>query len=128
MNQDAPTFLGTVMKAVACTPNQSFDRAAYESEVVAPTRSIRRLMEELGEREPDAARAREVLEKLRAILEAKKVSPEERDAWMREVLAGSSYGGELADLAPAAPPPAGPDAADEIRARARQWSAALQPA
>jgi len=128
MSQDAPTFLGTVIKAIACTPNQSFDRASYERDVVAPTRSIRQLVKELDEREPDEAQAREVLEKLRAILEAKKVSPEERDAWMREVLAGSPHGDRLADLVPPPPPPAGPAAADEIRARAKQWSEALQPA
>ena len=37
MGEYKPSFVGLVLKAIACTPNRSLDAIAYEAEVVQPT-------------------------------------------------------------------------------------------
>jgi len=126
MTEDAPTFLGSVMKAIACTPNLNFDPESYERGVVEPTRALRRMEDELGEGEVDERRAREVVERLSGILEAKALPPQERGEWLREVVAAHPLKDRLTDLVPAATAE-DIDEAAELRAEALRRKAAFQP-
>jgi [acyl-carrier-protein] S-malonyltransferase len=81
-----PTFLGSVMKAIACTPNKNFDNAAYERGVIEPARKIRRLQEQLADAKPSAEQMREVMDLLLLIFETKMVDMDEREDRVKEIL------------------------------------------
>jgi len=93
-------FLGSVMKAIACTPNQCFDNELYQKGVIEPARRIRQLQEELGDQPPDEARMREALELLFRIFETKGVDPAEREDRIKEILAKSRLEALFPDLFP----------------------------
>jgi [acyl-carrier-protein] S-malonyltransferase len=81
-----PTFLGSVMKAIACTPNKNFDNDAYDKGVIEPARKIRRLQEQLGDAKPTPEQMREVMELLLLIFETKFVDMDEREDRVKEIL------------------------------------------
>ena len=86
MAEYTPTFLGSVLKAIACTPNKNFDQQAYEVGVLEPARRIRKLWDELGEQRPSDEQIREVMQLLLQIFETKMVDGEERDDRLRDIL------------------------------------------
>jgi [acyl-carrier-protein] S-malonyltransferase len=86
MAEYTPTFLGSVLKAIACTPNKNFDQQAYEAGVLEPARRIRKLWDELGEQRPSDEQIREVMQLLLQIFETKMVDGEERDDRLRDIL------------------------------------------
>jgi [acyl-carrier-protein] S-malonyltransferase len=86
MAEYTPTFLGSVLKAIACTPNKNFDQQAYEAGVLEPARHIRKLWDELGEQRPSDEQIREVMQLLLQIFETKMVDVEERDERIRGIL------------------------------------------
>ncbi len=98
--QHTPSFLGSVMKAIACTPNRNFDEAAYERGVLAPSRRIRKMWEEKGDARPSDDEIREVLKMLVGILETKQVDPAERRERLEEIRAKHALGSLVADLMP----------------------------
>jgi len=81
-----PTFIGSVMKHIACTPNKNFDEAAYDRGVIEPASRIRKLQEILGEERPSDLQMREVMALLLTIFETKFVDMEEREDRVRETL------------------------------------------
>lgn len=81
-----PSFFGSVLKAIACTPNNNPDDAIYETEVLGPCRRIRQMMAELGDKRPEEAEMRETLALLRRIFQAKLTDPAEREERFREIL------------------------------------------
>ena len=78
MEQARTTFLGAVLKEIACTPNANFDPDDYRRRVVDPVRELRKLDDETRPGELPEDRRREVFGVLRAVLEAKGVDPDER--------------------------------------------------
>jgi hypothetical protein len=106
MTEHKPSFVGLVLKAIACTPNRSSDATAYEAEVVQPTRSIRSVQASLGDQPLPAEQMREMLFSLVAILRAKRVDEDEIRDRVGEVL-GAARNIDLPDLptllGPAAP-------------------------
>ncbi len=78
MEQARTTFLGAVLKEIACTPNANFDPDDYRRRVIDPVRDLRKLDDETRPEELPEDRRREVLGMLRAVLEAKGVDPDER--------------------------------------------------
>lgn len=95
-----PTFLGSVMKCIACTPNKNFDDDAYTRGVIEPARRIRKLQEELGDRTPTEEQMREVMGLLLTIFETKQVDWDEREDRVREVLDRNALHGVFPDLLP----------------------------
>lgn len=89
------TFLGAVLKEIACTPNANFDPEDYRRRVIEPVRQIRQLDEQTGDRDLPEERRREVLETLAAVLDAKGVDPDERADRLSGV--ASRFGVDLRD-------------------------------
>ena len=83
MIERKPAFLGSVLKAVVCTPNQGDDDQAYQREVVEPVKRWRRLWSEGAQLSPDDQR--EVLAQLARIFEVKRVDPAEQRDRLREI-------------------------------------------
>lgn len=81
-----PSILGSVMKAIACTPNKNFDEAAYERGVLEPAQRIRRLQEDLNDGRPSDAQLRQVMDDLLLIFATKQVDWSEREDRLREIL------------------------------------------
>lgn len=81
-----PPFLGSVMKAIACTPNKNFDNEAYDKGVIEPARRIRKLQEELGDARPSDEQIKEVMSMLLTIFETKMVDHDEREDRIKEIL------------------------------------------
>lgn len=81
-----PSLLGSVMKAVACTPNKNFDDQAYEKGVIEPCRTIRKLHDELGDARPSDEQIKEVIGFLLTIFETKIVDMDEREDRLKEIL------------------------------------------
>jgi hypothetical protein len=98
MERTGPTFLGAVMKEIACTPNTNFDPEDYRCRVIEPVRRIRRMDADVGAGDVPELRRREVAEMLASVLEAKGVEPTERE----ERLAGLARRFGLAEERPAA--------------------------
>ncbi|MHC4560396.1 MAG: hypothetical protein ACYS80_24190 [Planctomycetota bacterium] len=80
-----PSVLGSIMKAVACTPNRNSDSQTYEQGVIVPARMIRKLWDELGDERPSDEQIREAIEALLLIFETKVVDIEERNERLREI-------------------------------------------
>jgi len=95
-----PSFLGSVMKAVACTPNKNFDDAAYDRGVIEPARKIRRMMEELGDAAPSTEQIREAISLLLTIFETKMVDMDEREDRLREIIELHKLEAVFPDLLP----------------------------
>ncbi|MFO0949212.1 MAG: hypothetical protein U1D30_25425 [Planctomycetota bacterium] len=95
-----PTFLGSVMKAIACTPNKNFDNAAYEKGVIEPARKIRKLQEELGDARPSDEQMKEVMAYLLTIFETKMVDHDEREDRIKEILDRNHLHALFPDLLP----------------------------
>lgn len=95
-----PTFLGSVMKAIACTPNKNFDNDAYDRGVIEPARKIRKLQEELNDERPTDEQMREVMSLLLTIFETKMVDMEEREDRLREILDRNQLHELFPDLLP----------------------------
>ena len=100
MAEYVPTFLGSVMKAIACTPNKNFDEAAYDRGVIEPARKIRKLQEELGDARPSDEQIREVMDYLLTIFETKMVDWDEREDRLREILDRNGLHALFPDLLP----------------------------
>lgn len=86
MAEYVPTFLGSVMKAIACTPNKNFDNDAYDKGVIEPAAKIRKLQEELEDQRPSDSQMKEVMILLLTIFDTKMVDMEEREDRIRETL------------------------------------------
>jgi [acyl-carrier-protein] S-malonyltransferase len=86
MTTSTPTFLGSVMKAIACTPNRNVDAQAYDTGALQPARHIRKRWNELGDRRPSDDEIREVMALLARILETKMVDVEERADRVAEIV------------------------------------------
>lgn len=95
-----PTFLGSVMKAIACTPNKNFDNDAYEKGVIEPARKIRKLQEELGDARPSDEQMKEVMSYLLTIFETKMVDQDEREDRLKEILDRNDLHALFPDLLP----------------------------
>ncbi len=87
MTDYRPSLLGSVMKAVACTPNRNFDEASYQRGVIEPAQQIRRLQEELGDARPSDEQIRQVIAWLEGILDCKQVDRQERAERLSEIVA-----------------------------------------
>jgi len=98
-----PTFLGSVMKAIACTPNKNFDDDAYTRGVIEPAQKIRKLQEELEEERPSDEQIIEVMSWLLTIFETKQVDMEEREDRIKEILDRNDLHGLFPDLLPLKP-------------------------
>ena len=98
-----PTFLGSVMKQIACTPNKNFDNDAYEKGVIEPAAKIRKLQEKLGDERPTDQQMREVMALLLIIFETKMVDMEEREDRVRETLERTQCHEVFPDLLPLKP-------------------------
>lgn len=83
MSERQPSFLGSVLKAVVCTPNLGDDDAAYQRDVVEPVREWRRLWE--AGAVLSAGQQQEVLAQLVRIFEVKRVDPAEQRDRLREI-------------------------------------------
>ena len=97
-----PCFLGSVMKAVACTPNKNFNDAEYNEGVIEPARQIRRMMEELGHAPPSSAQTREAISLLLTIFATKQVDMDEREDRLREIIELHKLEAVFPDLLPLA--------------------------
>jgi len=86
MSDFKPTFLGSVLKVIACTPNRNEDIQAYEQGVIAPSRELRKLADSIGDKKPDTAQVNDVLQTLKSILEVKQVDKQEQDERLQEVI------------------------------------------
>ncbi len=95
-----PTFLGSVMKAIACTPNKNFDEDAYDRGVIQPARKIRKLQEELEDERPTDEQMKEVMDFLLTIFETKRVDMDEREDRVREILDRNQLHDVFPDLLP----------------------------
>ena len=80
-----PTFHGSVLKAIVCTPSKGSDGDAYQRVVVEPTRRLRALWEKLGVERPTDDQIREALGILKAIFELKQVDLAERNERLHEI-------------------------------------------
>lgn len=85
MSDYTPSVLGSIMKAVACTPNKNPDTQAYEQGVVVPARKIRKLWGELGDERPTDAQIQDAVQGLLEIFETKRVDMKERNDRLREI-------------------------------------------
>ena len=83
MTERQPSFLGSVLKAVVCTPNTGDDDAAYQREVVAPVKQWRRLWEEAADLSAD--QKSEILAQLVRIFEVKRVDAAEQQDRLKEI-------------------------------------------
>jgi len=99
-----PTFLGSVMKAIACTPNKNFDDDAYDRGVIEPARKIRKLHEELGDARPTDEQMKEVMSLLLTIFETKMVDMDEREDRLKEILDRNHLHELFPDLLPLVKP------------------------
>ncbi len=117
-----PTFYGSVLKAIACTPNLNPDTRVYESEVLPRARRLREAQTALGDAAPDPVQMRDALAELVAILRAKRVPADE----IRERLQDISTlhpGGSWNEDAPREPAVVAPAAAPiERPAASEPWS------
>ncbi|MBX7167801.1 MAG: hypothetical protein K1X74_15825 [Pirellulales bacterium] len=100
MAEYVPTFLGSVMKAIACTPNKNFDDDAYDRGVIEPARKIRKLQEELGDARPSDEQIKEVMGLLLIIFETKMVDMDEREDRIKEILDRNQLHALFPDLLP----------------------------
>lgn len=80
-----PTFLGSVQKAIACTPNNNDNIEIYKQEVLPATGRIRQLSEELGRNKPSNQQIQEVISLLVQIFEIKQVEMIERKERLDEI-------------------------------------------
>ncbi len=86
MTDYVPSVLGSVMKAVACTPNRNFDEAAYQRGVIEPAQRIRKLQEDLDDARPSDEQIRQAIDWLLTIFQTKQVDWDEREDRLREIL------------------------------------------
>jgi hypothetical protein len=112
MGEYKPSFVGLVLKAIACTPNRNLDASAYEAQVLQPTRRIRAVQASLGDQLPPVEQMREMLVSLVSILRAKRVDEDEiRDRISEALQAANNVG--LPDLPTLLAPPALPTGAEQ---------------
>jgi hypothetical protein len=91
-----PTFYGSVLKAVACTPNRNPDDRVYDAEVLPRARRLRQAQAALGDGAPTADQIAAALDELAVILRAKCVAEEEIRDRMQEIAElhpGASWSG-----------------------------------
>ncbi|CAM2010375.1 hypothetical protein [Acanthopleuribacter pedis] len=91
-------FFGSVLTAIACTPNLNPDPSAYQHGVIEPTRQIRAFMEEVGNEDPGPEQRRHVMDLLNQVLDTKHVEPEERRERIQEILERHDLQREFAHL------------------------------
>jgi hypothetical protein len=96
-----PSLIGSALRAIAATPNALFDDARYEAEVLAPTRRLRKLSEEIGGSSPSDAQSKEIVDTLRGILEAKRVESDEIRDRLAEIVDHHELQSLYPELAPA---------------------------
>lgn len=84
MSHSSPSFIGTVLKHIACTPNKNPDHESYERGVLEPAGKIRAIEEQLAGAEPSAEQIREVMDCLLTIFETKGIDLSEREDRIRE--------------------------------------------
>lgn len=83
MSERQPSFLGSVLKAVVCTPNHGDDDAAYQREVVDRVKEWRRLWDEQAELSVEEKR--DVLVQLVRIFEVKRVDAAEQQDRLQDI-------------------------------------------
>lgn len=110
MSSYRPSLIGSALRAIAATPNALFDDARYEAEVLAPTRRLRKLSEEIGGGVPSEAQAKDVVDTLRGILNAKRVEPDEIRDRLGEIVELHGLENLYPELAAARPDEARPAA------------------
>ena len=85
MSERHPSFLGSVLKAVVCTPNAGDDADAYQRVVVEPVKEWRRLWESDAELTMEEKRG--VLAQLVRIFDVKRVDAAEQQDRLNEIAA-----------------------------------------
>jgi len=86
LNAIKPTFIGSVLKAIACTPNLKLDHDNYQRLVAQPTQQIRSLSKTLEGHMPEPVKVREIMSQLRDMLDAKGIDLDERQDHLREII------------------------------------------
>lgn len=82
-------FLGSVMKAIACTPNANHNNEEYTHGVIAPAHKIREMMQVPGTEELSELQIKDVLSLLQTIFETKKVELNEREERLNDIIVGN---------------------------------------
>jgi hypothetical protein len=77
MTGRTPTFYGSILKAIACTPNHNPDDRVYDTEVLPRARRLREAQAALAGAAPSDDEMRAALADLVAILRAKRVDDAE---------------------------------------------------
>jgi hypothetical protein len=83
VSERQPSFLGSVLKAVVCTPNGGDDADAYQRDVVERVKEWRRLWE--SDTELTLDQKRDVLTHLVRIFEVKRVDAAEQRDRLKEI-------------------------------------------
>ena len=86
MSNTNEEFLGSIMKAIACTPNRNFNNESYTRGVIEPTSKIRQLMQEPSDKCLTDNQMKEVLSMLATIFETKMVDMKEREERINDIL------------------------------------------
>ncbi len=81
-----PSFYGSVLKAIACTPNRNPDAAAYTAEVLPKARRLRERQTASAAAPPTDADARAAVTDLVSILRFKQVTADEIRERVEDVL------------------------------------------
>lgn len=97
MDDYKPTFLGSVLKVIACTPNYNDDLDAYEKGVIEPTQQLRKMSEELADVQPEKGQIREILSQLANILKIKQVDVTEQRERFKEILELHQFENEFSE-------------------------------
>ena len=86
MNEQISEFFGSVLKAIACTPNRCEDDSLYTKNVIETTRRIRALgVESASGTALPPKRISEVLGLLLTVLDTKRVDSAEIEDRLREI-------------------------------------------
>lgn len=86
MQERPPSFFGSVLKAVACTPNRNSDAKAYEEGVLKPVGRIREIAEAAGDAPPTDEEVREVVSLLLTSFQTKMLAEGEQASRLLEIL------------------------------------------
>jgi hypothetical protein len=100
MDEAAATFFGSVLKAIACTPNYNRSADEYARGVLEPAKRIRALSDACGAVAPNEPQMREAIALLLVVLETKGTDMEEREERLQEILVRSGIGPLFPDLLP----------------------------
>jgi len=65
------SFLGAIMRIIACTPNKNFDIDLYNKQVIEPSKEMRKLLEEIDDTELSFVQKERIFQTLKEILKTK---------------------------------------------------------